>query len=153
MLKILGFDVDIFVHAFSLLVVVAQFGQTLGPRGLKPARLLCPWGSPGKNIGLGCHALLQGIFLTQGLNLCLLHWQADSLPLVHLGSSLLGLSKRSTSVYQQFLQEYSKKHCSQQKNNHYKNLEKMQGSTHSRTQIHCVICTVHCVICIVQCTQ
>ena len=28
------------------------------------ARLLCPWGSPGKNTGVGCHALLQGIFLT-----------------------------------------------------------------------------------------
>ena len=38
---------------------------------------------------MGCHALLQGIFLTQGLNLnllSLLHWQADSLPLHHLGS-------------------------------------------------------------------
>ena len=36
-----------------------------------------------------CHFLLQGIFLTQGLNLhllCLLHWQADSLPLSHMGS-------------------------------------------------------------------
>ena len=32
----------------------------------------CPWDSPGKNIGVGCHALLQGIFLTQGLNPCLL---------------------------------------------------------------------------------
>ena len=30
--------------------------------GLKPARLLCPWDSPGKNTGVGCHALLQGIF-------------------------------------------------------------------------------------------
>ena len=30
---------------------------------------------------VGCHTLLQGIFLTQGLTLCLLHWQADSLPL------------------------------------------------------------------------
>ena len=41
-------------------------------------------GSPGKNTGVGCHALLQGIFPTQGSNpprLCLLHWQADSLPL------------------------------------------------------------------------
>ena len=40
-------------------------------------RLLCPWDSPGKNIGVGCHALLQGICPTQGLNprlLCLLHW-------------------------------------------------------------------------------
>ena len=35
---------------------------------------------------MGCHALLQGIFLTQGLNLCLLHQQADSLLLSHLGS-------------------------------------------------------------------
>ena len=37
--------------------------------------------SPGKNIGGGCHALLQGIFLTQGSNsrlLCLLHWQMGS---------------------------------------------------------------------------
>ena len=31
-------------------------------------RLLCPWDSPGKNTGVGCHFLLQGIFLTQGLN-------------------------------------------------------------------------------------
>ena len=32
------------------------------------------------------HFLLQGIFLTQGLNPCLPHWQADSLPLSHLRS-------------------------------------------------------------------
>ncbi|CAN0343983.1 unnamed protein product [Rangifer tarandus platyrhynchus] len=40
-----------------------------------------PWGSPGKNTGVGCHALLQGIFPTQGTNthlLSLLHWQAVS---------------------------------------------------------------------------
>ena len=38
--------------------------------------------SPGKNTGVGCHALLQGIFPTQGLNLGLfhlLHWQVGSL--------------------------------------------------------------------------
>ena len=35
---------------------------------------LCPWDSPGKNTGVGCHALLQGIFLTQGLNLHLLQF-------------------------------------------------------------------------------
>ena len=43
-------------------------------------------GFPGKNTELGCHFFLQGISLTQGLNphlLCLLHWQADSLPLNH----------------------------------------------------------------------
>ena len=37
----------------------------------------------GKNTGVGCHFLLRGIFLDQGLNSCLLHWQADSLPLNH----------------------------------------------------------------------
>ena len=39
---------------------------------------------PGKNTGVGCHFLLQGIFQTQGSNLhllCLLQWQSDSLPL------------------------------------------------------------------------
>ena len=29
-------------------------------------RFLCPWDSPGRNTGVGCHALLQGIFCTQG---------------------------------------------------------------------------------------
>ena len=36
-------------------------------------RLLCLWDFPGKNTGEGCHFLLQGIFLTQGSNLHLLH--------------------------------------------------------------------------------
>ena len=35
----------------------------LRPHGLQPARLLCPWDSPGMNTGVGCHGLLQGIFL------------------------------------------------------------------------------------------
>ena len=51
-------------------------------------RLLCPWDFPGKNSGVGRHSLLQEIFLTQGSNphfLCLLQWQANSLPLHHLG--------------------------------------------------------------------
>ena len=42
--------------------------------------------SPGKNTGVGSYFLLQGIFPTQELNPGLLHWQADSLPLSHLGS-------------------------------------------------------------------
>ena len=53
---------------------------------VEPTRLLCPWDSPGKETRVGCHALLQGIFLTQGLNLHLLHQQAVSLPLSHLVS-------------------------------------------------------------------
>ena len=39
------------------------------------ARLLCPWNSPGKNSGVGSHALLQGIFPNQGSNPGLLHWR------------------------------------------------------------------------------
>ena len=54
--------------------------------GLLPTRLLYPWNFPGKNTGVGCPFLLQGIFLTQGSNLCLLHWQVDPLLLSHQGS-------------------------------------------------------------------
>ena len=46
------------------------------------------WNSPRKNTGVGYNFLLQGVFQTQGLNLCLLNWQEDSLPLSHLGSPL-----------------------------------------------------------------
>ena len=45
--------------------------DSVRPHRQKPTRLPCPWDSPGKNTGVGCHFLLQGIFLTQGLNL---HW-------------------------------------------------------------------------------
>ena len=58
---------------------------------LQPTRLLCPWDSPGKNTQVCCHALLKGIFLTQGWKLCLLHlvhWQAGSLPLVPPGKPM-----------------------------------------------------------------
>ena len=44
-----------------------------------------PWDSPGKSTGAGCHALHQGILLTQGSNLhllFLLHWQAGTFPLL-----------------------------------------------------------------------
>ena len=53
--------------------------NSMRPRGLQPTRLFCPRDYPGKNTGVGCHLLLQGIFLIQGSNphlLCLLHWQA-----------------------------------------------------------------------------
>ena len=44
---------------------------------------LLPWNFPGMNTGVGCHFLLQEIFQNQGLNLHLLHQQADSLLLSH----------------------------------------------------------------------
>ena len=50
------------------------------PEIVQPTRLLCLWDFPGKNTGVGCHFLLQGILPTQGSNLsllCILHWQED----------------------------------------------------------------------------
>ena len=50
-------------------------------------RLLCLWDSPGKNTGVGCHALLQGLFPTHGWNphlLSLLHCRWILFPLSHL---------------------------------------------------------------------
>ena len=58
-----------------------QSCPSLWPYGLEPTRLPCPWDSPGKNTGVGCYALLQGIFQIQHL-FHLLHWQAVSLPLI-----------------------------------------------------------------------
>ena len=68
----------------------------LQPHGPQPTRLLSPWDSPGRNIGLCCHFLLQGIFPTQGLNsglLCLLHWQVGSLALAPPGKPLSALRR------------------------------------------------------------
>ena len=47
--------------------------DSLWSYGLQPTRLLCPQNPPGKDTGVGSHALLQGIFLTQGSNLGLPH--------------------------------------------------------------------------------
>ena len=48
------------------------------------------WDSPSQNTGVGCHALLQGIFLTQESSLhvlCLLHWQVSTLSLAPPGGT------------------------------------------------------------------
>ena len=77
--------------SFQVCVLTCSvMSDSVQPCELQPARLLCPQNFPGKNTGVGCHFLLQGIFLTQGLNLPLLgllHWQVDFfLLLCHLGS-------------------------------------------------------------------
>ena len=53
------------VHACQVASVEFNFLQ---PHGIQPFKLLYSWDSPGRNTGVGCHALLQGIFLTQELN-------------------------------------------------------------------------------------
>ena len=46
-----------------------QFCRTLcDPMDCKPFRLLCPWDVSGKNSGVGCHFLLQGIYMAQAFN-------------------------------------------------------------------------------------
>ena len=73
-------------------LVVNLCSTLLPPQGLQPTKLLCPWAFRGKNIGIGCHFLLQGIFLTLKLNcvscigrqiLLLVSHQGDQLFIYH----------------------------------------------------------------------
>ena len=76
--------------------------DSLQPHGQYPTRLLCPWNVPGKNTRVGCHFFLEGIFLTQGLNPCLLHLlcpQVDSLPLYYLGSPKITLENTNFRIF------------------------------------------------------
>ena len=52
----------------------------------------------GKNTGMGCHVLLQGIFQTQGLNLVLLHCRQILYHLSYQGSPLLSMHPTYTSL-------------------------------------------------------
>ena len=69
-----NWETEVKIHTCPLCVCVcvcvcvsrSVVSDSLGPHGLQPTRLLCPWNSPGRN-----H--LQAIFLTQGLNPSLLH--------------------------------------------------------------------------------
>ena len=63
-----------------------------------PARILCPWDSSGKNTGVGSHSFLQGIFLTQGSNLGLLHCRQILYCLNHQGRPILLYESESHSV-------------------------------------------------------
>ena len=69
--------------------VCSVVSDSLQPHGLQPTRLLCPWNFPGKNTGVGYHFHLQGIFLTQRLNLHLFCiGRQISLPLAPPGKPL-----------------------------------------------------------------
>ena len=88
-------------NALQACSVASGMSNSLWPPGLWPTRLLCPWDSPGKNTGVGCHALLQGIFSAQGANLHVLHCRWILYPMSYLGSPHNALKekwKRSRSV-------------------------------------------------------
>ena len=78
----------------------------------------CPWDFPGKNTGVGCHYLLQGIFLIQGSNLhllCLLHCRQNFYLLSHGGSrfimSIIFVTKKTSKCYFHWLQKSLSEKC------------------------------------------
>ena len=70
------------VYTLSPLIVSDSFVTPLTVAHQAPLIMRCPR----QECWSGLHFLLQGIFLTQGLNLSLLQWQAESLLLSYLGS-------------------------------------------------------------------
>ena len=68
-------------------------GRLSLPHGWQPARLLCPWDSPGKNAGVGCHAPLYWIHPIQRPN-------QGILSLLHRGQLLYHLSHQGNLLMQ-----------------------------------------------------
>ena len=82
--------ISFFLTSKMLLLLLSRLviSDSLRTHGLQPARIFCPWDSPGKKTGVGGHVLLQGLFPTPESKLhllCLLPWQADALPLAPPG--------------------------------------------------------------------
>ena len=82
------------VHERSVATVISDSSQ---PNELQPVRLLCPWDSPGKNTGVGCHALLQWDLSDPGIKPESPALQEDSVPLSHWGG-LHGLTILSKAI-------------------------------------------------------
>ena len=89
-------QIQLFFERFRMLNVCVSrsvMPDSLEPRGLQRTRLLCPWDFPGKDTGVGCHFLLQGIIPTHGSNLGLWHWRQILYQLSYKGSPLIHLNK------------------------------------------------------------
>ena len=78
--------------------VASVMADSVRPHRWPPTRLPHPWDSPGKNTGVGCHFLLQGIFLTQGLNPCLLWYRQILYRLSHQESPETPPSSRAEGL-------------------------------------------------------
>ena len=77
-----------FCYAESESEVTQSCPTLCDPMDCKPTRLLHPWDFPGNTTGVGCHFLLHGIFLTQGLNPGLLHCRQTLYRLSHWRSAI-----------------------------------------------------------------
>ena len=82
-------------------VSLSVMSDFLWPHGLYPARLFCPWNSPGKNTGVGSHSLLQGIFLTWESNPGLQHCRQI---LYRLSQSKPATNQRGYILHRQWAQ-------------------------------------------------
>ena len=80
---------NVYVRSVRVYSVASVVSNSLRSNGMLPARLLCPWDIPDENTEVVCHALLQGIFPTQGSKpglLHLLHYRQILLLMSHQGS-------------------------------------------------------------------
>ena len=75
-------------------VCYSVMSNSLQPPGLWPSRVFCSWNSPGKKTGVGSLSLLQGIFLTRGSNLSLLHCRQILYHLSHQGASMATIQNK-----------------------------------------------------------
>ena len=82
----------------NCMCLVAQSCPTLcNPMDCSPPGFSVHGDSPGKNTGVGCHALLQGTFLTQGLNPGLPHCRWILYRLSHQGSPINCIAKNNST--------------------------------------------------------
>ena len=96
MMNTLAFIVQLL---FKLCITIRSI-FVLQPNGLQPARFLCPWDFPGRNTGVDCHFLPQGIYLTQGQNPHLLHCRRILYHLSYQGSPIQSIKKFYTGPRQ-----------------------------------------------------
>ena len=90
----LEFAINIYILQVCVCYVTSIVSTLSDPMDCSPPGFCVYGDSSGKNTGMVCHALLQGIFLTQGSNpclLCLLHWQVGPLSLVPPGKPIYTL--------------------------------------------------------------
>ena len=80
------------------LSLVAKSCPTLVTPWTVARQVPLPWDSPGKNTGVGCHFLLQGIFLIQESNQGLLHYRQILYQMSYEGSSILQSSKFNNTI-------------------------------------------------------
>ena len=101
-----------------------------------PGSFLCPWDFPGKNTGVGCHFLLQGIFLTQGSDppLLLCRWTLYHL-VTRKAHKYYIYWKKKKNLYinglMQFKSMFSKGHLQFIKKERYRNILLWRGGCSS----------------------